>query len=125
MTFDDTGWHLNEEHGYAGTLDLVMNIGGRVGIIDIKTSRSIYKSHELQVSAYRHCFKTLKIDFTAILQVGTRSKAGYKLTETQDCFDLFLATMNIWRVETEGQRPFQAEYPLTTKLTDILTKKEG
>ena len=42
----------------------------------------------------------------AILQVGyARNKAGYKWTEIEDKFPLFLAARQIWSSETEGQEP--------------------
>lgn len=43
-------WH--DEHRYAGTLDAVAEIDGRVGILDLKTSLEIYRDYSLQTSAY-------------------------------------------------------------------------
>ncbi|MEK7542758.1 MAG: hypothetical protein AAB503_00425 [Patescibacteria group bacterium] len=42
----------NHEHRYAGTLDAVASIDGRLGILDIKTSKEIYRDYNLQTAAY-------------------------------------------------------------------------
>lgn len=42
----------NKEHRYAGTIDLMAEIDGRFGVVDIKTSESIYRDYGIQTSAY-------------------------------------------------------------------------
>jgi hypothetical protein len=43
---------VNYTHRYAGTLDAIARIGGKLGILDIKTSQQIYRDYNLQTSAY-------------------------------------------------------------------------
>ncbi len=43
---------VNYEHRYAGTLDAVALIDGKLGILDIKTSLEIYRDYDLQTAAY-------------------------------------------------------------------------
>ncbi len=43
---------LHYDHRYSGTLDAVAMIDGKIGILDIKTSQSIYRDYNLQTSAY-------------------------------------------------------------------------
>lgn len=43
---------VNRKDRYAGTLDALAHIGGKHGILDIKTSLSIYRDYNLQTSAY-------------------------------------------------------------------------
>lgn len=43
---------VNEDERYAGTLDAVAEIEGKVGILDIKTSQEIYRDYNLQTAAY-------------------------------------------------------------------------
>lgn len=43
---------VNYEHRYAGTLDAVARIGGKKGILDIKTSQEVYRDYNLQTAAY-------------------------------------------------------------------------
>jgi len=48
---------VNYEHRYAGTLDAIAFIDGKVGILDIKTSQDIYRDYNLQTSAYMAAMK--------------------------------------------------------------------
>ena len=54
----------NPRHRYAGTIDSLALIGGKFGVLDIKTSQSIYRDYNLQTSAYvdalKDQFKTLQ-----------------------------------------------------------------
>ncbi|MDO8557295.1 MAG: hypothetical protein Q7R98_02415 [Candidatus Jorgensenbacteria bacterium] len=43
---------VNHKERYAGTLDAVASINGRLGILDIKTSQEIYRDYNLQTAAY-------------------------------------------------------------------------
>lgn len=43
---------VNPEHRYAGTIDTLATIDGRFGVLDIKTSESIYRDYNIQTSAY-------------------------------------------------------------------------
>lgn len=43
---------VNPEHRYAGTTDALALIGGKFGVLDIKTSSAIYRDYNLQTSAY-------------------------------------------------------------------------
>lgn len=80
---------VNFEERYAGTLDAVALIDGKLGILDIKTSQEIYRDYNLQTSAYIAAMKDvvkgletrwiLRIDQNRIcLQCGAilRSKGG-------------------------------------------------
>ncbi|PIR04654.1 MAG: hypothetical protein COV57_03190 [Candidatus Liptonbacteria bacterium CG11_big_fil_rev_8_21_14_0_20_35_14] len=51
---------IHKEYRYAGTADAVVTIGDRLGILDIKTSKSIYRDYNLQTAAY---FDVLKKDY--------------------------------------------------------------
>ena len=44
---------------YAGTVDAVAKINGRVCVIDFKTSKKIYKPYHLQVAAYAQAIKRI------------------------------------------------------------------
>jgi len=119
---------FNEKDGYAGTIDCIMRIDGQVYIIDWKTSKSIWPSHELQISSYSH----LPIDYNAlgikdeqwknrklmILQLGyDRNKIKkYKVTPIEDQYDIFLSTRKIWEKECSNIEPKQKDYPTKLKL---------
>jgi hypothetical protein len=48
---------VNHDERYAGTIDAIARIGGRLGVLDIKTSQSIYRDYGLQTSAYMDALK--------------------------------------------------------------------
>ncbi len=43
---------VNYDHRYAGTIDTMALIGGKFGVLDIKTSQAIYRDYNLQTAAY-------------------------------------------------------------------------
>lgn len=45
---------FNLRYGYAGTLDLIMDVGGQRWITDLKSSPRVYFENALQLTAYRH-----------------------------------------------------------------------
>lgn len=48
---------FDPEHRYAGTIDALAFINGKIGILDIKTSQSIYRDYNLQTAAYFNALK--------------------------------------------------------------------
>ncbi len=43
---------IHYDHRYAGTIDALALIDGKFGVLDIKTSQSIYRDYNLQTAAY-------------------------------------------------------------------------
>ena len=43
---------VSRAHRYAGTVDVVAELDGVVGVLDIKTSKAIYRDYAIQTSAY-------------------------------------------------------------------------
>jgi len=107
---------FNTKHNYAGTLDAIVEIEGKRYILDYKTSANIYLSHEVQISSYFHS-DDIEVEGLAILQVGyNKNKKGFKFTELEDKFPLFLSAMSFWSEENLGKMPKQKDYPTTLKL---------
>lgn len=107
---------MNDELGYAGTLDLLCEIGGKLYIVDFKTSANIWPSHELQLSAYKHTPLCEKANL-AILQLGyARNGNRYKFTEIEDKFSLFKNVKAIFDNEEGEKKPKQIELPLEIAL---------
>lgn len=110
---------FNEEHTFAGTLDLICKINGEIWLWDYKTSAEIYPSHEAQISSYKHAVAdTFKIDRMGILQVGYKRNKHkkWKATEIPDQFDLFLAAKRFWEKECEDTKVFVKDYPSSLSL---------
>lgn len=134
----------SDEHGYAGTVDWLGMLHATTGdkgqpeeeaslwLLDWKTGQEVWPEHRLQVSAYGHAPLPIgtgplampgplhEVDRQArlgILQIGyRRNTRGWKFTEVEDAFDLFLAAKAIWAAETAGEAPLQVEYPLAVSL---------
>jgi len=43
---------ISKKHRYSGTLDCLAEINGHLGVLDIKTSKAIYRDYNLQTAAY-------------------------------------------------------------------------
>ncbi|MEM3077637.1 MAG: hypothetical protein QXW38_08490 [Candidatus Nitrosotenuis sp.] len=74
----------SKKYKYAGTLDFVGKIGGKLWLIDFKTSNAIRWAHQLQVLAYKQAYEEsygLKIDFCGIARFGTKHKGNGKAKE--------------------------------------------
>ncbi len=48
---------VHYDHRYAGTVDALALIGGKFGVLDIKTSQAIYRDYNLQTAAYMDALK--------------------------------------------------------------------
>lgn len=130
---------FSDQYNYAGTTDWVVklthNVTGEVQywIIDFKTSAYIWPSHEIQLNAYKKTIENGEnriegLDVTAIrmgiLQVGySKNKAGYKFTEIEDDFDMFLTTQKIWKKEHGTEKPKMRDYPIV--LSAAITVEEA
>jgi len=113
--------------GYAGTIDRIYIIDGKVWILDLKTSKQVWEEMILQISAYSHAnidFKSLGITEEqwadrglAILQIGyCLNKKGWKFNEVEDKYDLFQMAKAIWKNENPDDKPKQINIPLKLKL---------
>lgn len=103
---------VNVEHRYAGTLDIAAEfptLGGRVGIIDVKSGAVLGASMGAQLAAYRNATEVWldhlgnrapmpRADFSAVLHLRTKYQAGYKLLEASSdaaAFEWFLAARTL------------------------------
>lgn len=122
---------FNEKHEYAGTIDRIYRINGQIWVVDLKTSKAIWEEQVLQLSSYSNAdvdYEALKITDeewknrkNAILQIGYRlNKNGYKFTEQENKFDLFLTARKIWANENPDSKPKQIELPLVIKLDKVV-----
>lgn len=113
----------SDKYNYAGSIDYICKIDGKVYIVDFKTSQQVWAEYELQVSAYKKPIENAEFNvegFTeigdiqlAILQIGyKRNKAGYKWNEVEDKFPIFMAARTIWENEASKETPKQKDYPI-------------
>jgi len=52
---------MSKDHFYAGTLDVLAEIDGKLGILDLKTSTGIWDEHSLQLAAYMQAFNEMAL----------------------------------------------------------------
>lgn len=139
-TIANEGVLFSDQHGFAGSFDWIVKLTLKgteesdYWLVDFKTSQQVWPEHEIQVSAYRETIVNGENPFEgigednlklAILQLGYRkNKAGYKWTEIQPKFDLFLATKQIWQSEHGKEKPLQKDYPLVLSPESEVTIEE-
>lgn len=91
---------LSREHGFAGTLDLLVKINGNpeLWIVDVKTNKAgaVYPEYALQQSAYKQALAEdgITVDRTAILSL--KDDGLYNFSQLPDQFDTFLAAKKLW-----------------------------
>lgn len=96
----------NTIHEYAGTLDLLADIGGQRYVVDYKTSKQVYREHGLQVEAYRMCNRVVDRNDIPLLASGTIADRGavvlfknngtFTFNETNEDFGAFLSAKRLW-----------------------------
>ena len=83
-----------DKYKYAGTVDAVAKINGRVCVIDFKTSKKVYKPYHLQVTAYAQAIKRMdglrRWPLGIILRLDKETgKFEHKVFEPKHNFDTF------------------------------------
>jgi len=123
----------SDTHKYAGTADLVVKMHGEVWLLDIKTSNSLHKSYDLQLSAYARALeemKGIKIQRTGIiwLKASTRGPSKQKeviqgagwqikvIDEIEENFELFKLIQKLYLLENPSVKPKYKSYPTSIKL---------
>ena len=123
----------SDTHQYAGTADLLVKMDNEIWLLDIKTSKHLHKTYNLQLSAYAKAIeetKGIKIDRTGIiwLKAHTRSESnkkgvyqgkGWQIKVIDDIdknFDLFKQIYNFYRIDHPTTEPIYNSYPTTLKL---------
>lgn len=118
----------NDEQKYAGTIDIVCRINGKLWIIDIKTSAAIQETYYLQLASYRkawNMFHSEQIEETGILwlKASTRGpdKTGkvmqgknWQVKQSSRTFDqdytLFTYVYEFWKMDNPDSEPVINRY---------------
>lgn len=123
----------SEKYLYAGTIDFIGIVDGKVMLIDWKTGSKIYPDQFLQVAAYWQAenekgkFKPAE---TAVLRLGTKHTRGYEplkkmdLKKNKEAFRTFLAVKKVWEFEHPKAKPDIKEIPETIKLKIVKLRKK-
>lgn len=116
--------------GYGGSLDRIYDIGGRIVLVDIKTTSVIYDKHWMQVSAYRELALKMKlvpeIHETAILRLADKTKKGYQWethsnvlngeNEIKNDYNGFLGLLQAYKYLNPDAQPTILDLPDTIQL---------
>ena len=103
---------------YAGRVDCLAKLNGEVYLIDWKSSRSIHESAILQVSAYASAVEEntdIKINNTAILQMGAQNKNGYRFVvqdDWRDQYKVFEHVRATWQYDQYDSKKNPKEPPV-------------
>ena len=71
---------MSKNHSYAGTLDVLAEFNGKLGILDLKTSKGIWGEYSLQVAAYAQAFNEIalpKAETRWILRIDQYQKCEF------------------------------------------------
>lgn len=124
----------SDEHEYAGTIDLILKLDDLIWLVDIKTSNSIHKSHELQLAAYARGWEETtgqKIDKTGILwlksakrtpskKAGSYQGKGWEIIEADDTdknFGFFKLIYELYKMDNPTTEPIYNSVPTAIKLS--------
>lgn len=120
---------LASQCGYAGTLDILCKIKGKLTIVDIKTSSAVYDEYILQLTAYEQANFEMTGEHAdrMIVHLNPKTKKGYAVWGEEDMqikgykvdasdfgsvFDMYLL-LNGRKVP---EPKLVTDYPLTLKL---------
>jgi len=99
---------LSREHGYAGTVDLIGTLNGRLAVLDIKTGRGVYPEYKLQLAAYAVAWGEMSGHFPEVcmnLHVQSDLKIieanSFTATELFPLFQTFLAAKRLFEWQSE------------------------
>jgi len=117
-----------EKLGYAGTIDRLIEFNGKITLVDIKTSNSIYNHYWLQTASYVDLVAEelgIDVDQTAILWLNAKTRTEGKKGDVQGISwqmlfhdqdqikkdrELFEATKKLWDVENGSMKPKETTY---------------
>lgn len=112
---------VNHDLQYAGGCDFICELDyGKyqgVYVIDWKTSSAIHEQHHYQVEAYRQAIVNNNVAWRdakcALVQLGSRHKAGYNFTEvdSDEAWRGFKMYNEVYRFRNPNAKPNVKEYP--------------
>jgi hypothetical protein len=121
------------QHGYAGTLDAIVEIAGEVWLLDYKTSKGVYPETALQLAAYGNAdfigragdptrYAIPKVDHYAVLHLRPE---GYELVpfDVTGAFEAFLSAKALLSWKTEAKAIGAPVGPALVKFQAPATKE--
>ena len=124
----------SDEHQFAGTADLVVEMDGEIWLLDIKTSNALHKTYDMQLAAYAKALKetrNLEIQRTGVIWLksskrkpadkpGVYQGKGWEIKVVDEIdynFDLFQTVYKLYKLENPTTEPIYSSYPTTISLS--------
>lgn len=127
--------HLfSDKHKFAGTCDLVVEIGGVRWLLDLKTSNSLHTAMDLQLAAYAEAWNETfeeKVERVGIVWLKSSKRGedkkgklmqgkGWEVYEPtrsiEDNFKLFEHVHELFKLENPDPKPNSDQYPIEIQL---------
>ena len=109
---------FSKKLGVPGRVDCIARINGEIYVVDWKSSRSIHNSYYLQMAAYSNAIEemtSLKVNNTAILQMGASNKNGYRFVvepDWKDNLEVFKSVYKTWIYDNKKEGATKVEPPV-------------
>ena len=109
---------FSKKYKFAGRVDCIAKINGKITVVDWKTSGSLHEHFPLQFASYAQAVEEntdLKVEQTAVVQMGSKSKAGYKYVEYPDWkkhLKVFTHVYATWKYEYYDSKKNPKEPPV-------------
>jgi hypothetical protein len=131
-TLIETEVHLfSDELKVAGTCDLIVEINGKLWLLDLKTSNQLQLTYELQTAVYGQCYEECfgrKIDHYGILWLKSSKRGakkdkmqgkGWEIVESTRSFeeniDIFKTVKRLFDLENPTHSPTFTEFRTVAK----------
>ena len=113
---EQTVYSLTNE--YAGTLDLIGEVNGRLALLDWKSSKGIYAEYSLQLAAYWKALSEMghgTPEIGMIVRLPKTEGDSFEVKElhageVDGLFDVFLAVKKLWAWSYEHEKAYQAKW---------------
>lgn len=112
---EQTVW--SDTYGYAGTMDLLAEVNGKLTVVDWKTGKAIYPEAYLQNAAYRHALREMGHGDPVqgiIVRLPKNVEDPQFEAQTiedseQSLFNTFLHTFELWKWAQKGEEAYEAK----------------
>ncbi|MFI9123867.1 PD-(D/E)XK nuclease family protein [Streptomyces bikiniensis] len=113
LHLEETVW--SDEHAVAGSFDAIAKVDGDLVVLDWKTSKSVYESVALQLSAYRYADRIIlaetgesipmpELAGGAVLHVRPEGWSLVPVKCDREVFDTFLALRSVFEWDRDGKK---------------------
>jgi hypothetical protein len=111
---EQTVW--SDTHGYAGTMDLLAEVNGKLTVLDWKTGKAIYPEAFIQNAAYRHALREMghgdPVQGIIVRLPKNTEDPDFEVKmcpPEKDCMEVFLHAKHVWTWAQKNEEDYQAK----------------